>query len=67
MNTKAFIAGTLLTALFAGQSAFAGQASDQTVYAELTANTVVTDTASNDKVRYDAPVFTNEDTVSGRK
>ena len=72
MNTKAIIAGTLLTGLFtalvAGQSAFAGQDSDQSVYAELATNTTMTESVKNDKVRYDAPTFDNEDTViSGRK
>jgi len=64
MNTKAIIAGTLLTALFAGQSAFAGQDNDQGVFATDTAKT---ETVTTDKVRYDAPAFTNEVTVSGRK
>ena len=67
MNTKAIIAGTLLTALFAGQSAYAGQDNDQSVYAQLTANTAVTQSASADKVNYDAPSLTNEVFVSGRK
>ncbi|GAA0427242.1 hypothetical protein GCM10009133_39800 [Cocleimonas flava] len=68
MNTKAIIAGTLLTALFAGQSAIAGQDKDQTVYAELEAKTVVSNTSSSDKVRYDAPTSdTQYDVVSGRK
>ena len=55
MNTKAIIAGTLLTALFAGQSAFAGQDNDQGVFAT---NTVITQSVSADKVNYDAPTFT---------
>ncbi|WP_299875610.1 hypothetical protein [uncultured Cocleimonas sp.] len=68
MNTKAIIAGTLLTALFAGQSAFAGQDTDETVFAELTANTAVTQSASTDKVNYDAPtVDSSESVVSGKK
>ncbi|WP_299875613.1 hypothetical protein [uncultured Cocleimonas sp.] len=67
MNTKVIIAGTLLTALFAGQSALAGQDTDETVYAELTANTTVTQSASTDKVNYDVPSVTNEVFVSGRK
>ncbi|GAA0427247.1 hypothetical protein GCM10009133_39810 [Cocleimonas flava] len=67
-QTKAIIAGSILTALFACQSAYAGQDSDQTVYAELTANTVVTDTSSTDKVSYDAPTVDSQyDVVSGRK
>jgi len=67
-HTKAILAGTLLISLFAGQSAFAGQDTDQSVYAELATNTTITETAKNDKVRYDAPTFDNEETViSGRK
>ena len=65
MNTKAIIAGTLLTALFAGQSAFAGQDNDQGVFATVTEKT---ETVTTDKVRYDAPAFDNEyNVVSGRK
>ena len=67
MNTKttAILASTLLTALFASQSAIAGQDSDEGVFAELTANTV---TVTTDKVRYEAPTFDAADTVvSGRK
>ena len=65
MNTKALIASTLLTAVFAGQSAVAGQASDQGVFA---ANTAVTESVMTDKVNYDAPSFDYaETTVSGRK
>ena len=69
MNTKAIIASTLLTALFtalvAGQSAIAGQDSDQGVFAT---NSAVTQSVATDKVRYDAPTFDNTETVvSGRK
>ncbi|MEB8433231.1 hypothetical protein OO007_13415 [Cocleimonas sp. KMM 6892] len=68
MNTKAIIAGTLfttlVTALVAGQSAFAGQDNDQGVFAT---NTQATQTVSADKVNYDAPSVTNEVFVSGRK
>ena len=68
MNTKAIIAGTLLTALFtalvAGQSAYAGQDNDQGVFAT---NIEVTQSVSADKVNYDAPSVTNEVFVSGRK
>ena len=65
MNTKAIIASTLLTALFAGQSAIAGQASDTGVFAT---NTAVTESVSTDKVNYDAPSFDNaENIVSATK
>ncbi|WP_299875607.1 hypothetical protein [uncultured Cocleimonas sp.] len=64
MNTKAIIAGTLLTAFFAGQSAYAGQDNDQGVFAT---NIEVTQSVSADKVNYDAPSVTNEVIVSGRK
>ena len=64
-KTKAILASTLLTALFAGQSAIAGQDNDQGVFAT---NTVVTESVMTDKVRYDAPTFDYEETVvSGRK
>jgi len=64
-KTKAILASTLLTALFAGQSAIAGQDNDQGVFAT---NTAVTESAMTDKVRYDAPTFDYEETVvSGRK
>ena len=64
-KTKAILASTLLTALFAGQSAIAGQDTDGGVFAQLTANT---ETVTTDKVRYEAPTFDAEDTiVSGRK
>ena len=72
-KTKAIIAGTLLTALFAGQSAIAGQDNDQGVYAELSAKS---ETVMTDKVRYETPVvdtkFDTEhevgyDVISGRK
>ena len=64
-KTKAILASTLLTALFAGQTAIAGQDNDQGVFA---ADTAITESVTTDKVRYDAPVFDNEDTVvSGRK
>ena len=65
MNTKAIIASTLLTALVAGQSAIAGQDTDQGVFAT---NTEMTESVTTDKVRYDAPVLDNAETViSGRK
>ena len=65
IKTKAIIASTLLTALFAGQSAIAGQDTDQGVYAELSAKS---QTVMTDKVRYDAPVIDNDTAViSGRK
>ena len=67
MNTKAktILASTLLTALFAGQSAIAGQDNDQGVFAS---DTVIIESVMTDKVRYEAPVFYAEDTVvSGRK
>ncbi|WP_299876951.1 hypothetical protein [uncultured Cocleimonas sp.] len=53
-KTKAILASTLLTALFAGQSAIAGQDNDQGVFAT---NTVVTESVMTDKVRYDASTF----------
>ena len=68
MNTKTIIAGTLLTALFtalvAGQSAFAGQDTDNGVFAVPAASksTMV------QKVNYNAPSLEIEEmTVSGRK
>ena len=69
MNTKAIITSTLLTGLFtalvAGQSAIAGQDSDQGVFAT---NTAVTESVMIDKVNYDAPKLDNAETVvSGRK
>jgi len=69
MNTKAIIASTLLTGLFtalvAGQSAIAGQDTDQGVFAT---NTAMTESVMTDKVSYDTPVFDNAETVvSGRK
>ena len=64
-QTKAILASTLLTVLFAGQTAIAGQDNDQGFFATETA---ITESVTTDKVRYDAPVFDNEDTVvSGRK
>ena len=64
-KTKAILVSTLLTALFAGQTAIAGQDNDQGVFA---ADTAITESVTTDKVRYDAPVFDNEDNVvSGRK
>ena len=68
MNTKAIIAGTLLTALFttlvAGQSAFAGQDTDNGVYAAPAAS----ESAMTQKVNYQAPALQIEEmTVSGRK
>ncbi len=58
MNTKAIIASTLLTALFAGQSAIAGQDKDTGVYAELSAKN---HTVVMEKVNYSA---TSESTIS---
>jgi len=64
-QTKAILASTLLTVLFAGQTAIAGQDNDQGIFAT---DTAITESVTTDKVRYDAPVFDNEDTVvSGRK
>ena len=64
-QTKAILASTLLTALFAGQTAIAGQDNDQGVFAT---DTAITESVTTDKVRYETPVFDNEDTVvSGRK
>ena len=45
MNTKVIIAGTLLTALFAGQSAIAGQDRDNGYYE-------ATPTTSSERVNY---------------
>jgi len=65
MSTKAIIASALLTAVFAGQAAIAGQASDTGVFAT---NTEVTQSVVTDKVNYDAPSFDNSEiVVSGRK
>ncbi len=64
-QTKAILASTLFAALFASQSAIAGQDNDQGVFAE---DSAMTETVTNPKVRYDAPVFDAEETVvSGRK
>jgi len=64
MNTKAIIASTLLTVLFASQSAIAGQDHDNGLFAT---DTVVTESVMN-KVSYLAPtVDTNDTFVSGRK
>ena len=68
MNTKAIIAGTLLTALFtalvAGQSAFAGQNTDNGVFAAPAAS----ESTMVQKVNYQAPSMQIEEmTVSGRK
>ena len=71
-KTKAIIASTLLTALFAGQSAIAGQDNDDGVFAQLTANT---ESVTFDKVNYLAPtvetekaeVETEDTVISGRK
>ncbi len=65
IQTKAILASTLLTAIFAGSTAIAGQDNDRGVFAT---DTAMTETISTQKVRYDAPVFDAEDTVvSGRK
>ena len=65
MNTKAIIASTLLTALFAGQSAIAGQDHDNGVFAT---DTAATESVIINKVNYLAPtVDTNDTIVSGRK
>ena len=72
-KTKAILASTLLTALFAGQTAIAGQDNDDGVFATDTATT-----ESELRVNYIAPkvdtedtrasTFDNEDNViSGRK
>ena len=60
MNTKAkiILASTLLTALFAGQSAIAGQDTDEGVYA--TTDTATTETTL--KVNYEAPKVDTENT-----
>ena len=64
-KTKAILASTLLTALFAGQSAIAGQDNDQGVYS---VNTATTESVMIQKVNYLAPtVDTNDTVVSGRK
>ncbi|WP_299876948.1 hypothetical protein [uncultured Cocleimonas sp.] len=51
MNTKAIIASTLLTAVFAGQSAIAGQNIEGSVYAELSAKS---QSVMMEKVNYSA-------------
>ena len=69
-KTKAILASTLLTALFVGQSAIAGQDNDEGVFAQLTANT---ESVSTDKVNYIAPIVEDDQVeaeeiiVSGRK
>ncbi|WP_299877367.1 hypothetical protein [uncultured Cocleimonas sp.] len=64
MNTKAIIAATLLTALVAGQSAIAGQDTDNGVFATAAAS----ESTMVQKVNYQAPSFEVEEmTVSGRK
>ncbi len=69
-KTKAILASTLLTALFAGQSAIAGQDNDEGVFAELTANS---ESETIKKVNYLAPkvetqeVEAKDTVVSGRK
>ncbi len=64
MNTKAIIASTLLTALFAGQSAIAGQNIDNGVFAAPAAS----ESSMVQKVSYLAPtVDSNDAVVSGRK
>ena len=66
MNTKAIIAGTLLTALFAGQSAIAGQDNNNGVFATNSATS--SESAMFQKVSYLAPtVDSNDAVVSGRK
>ena len=63
MNTKAIIAATLLTALFAGQSAIAGQDSDNGVFAAATSESTMVQ-----KVNYQAPSLEIEEmAISGRK
>ena len=65
MHTKAIIASTLLTTVFASQSAIAGQDSDQGVFAT---NTAVTESVMTDKVNYETPTLDSAETVvSGRK
>ena len=64
MNTKVIIASTLLTALFAGQSAIAGQNIDNGVFATPAAS----ESTMVQKVNYQAPSLEIETmTVSGRK
>ncbi len=58
MNTKAIIASTLLTAVFAGQSAIAGQNNDNGVFAELSGKS---QTVMMDKVNYST---SSESTIS---
>ena len=66
MNTKAIITSTLLTALFAGQSAIAGQDNDNSVFAANSAAS--SESVMIQKVNYLAPtVDTNDTVVSGRK
>ena len=64
MNTKVIIASTLLTALFAGQSAIAGQNIDNGVFAAP----ATSESSMVQKVSYLAPtVDSNDAVVSGRK
>ncbi len=65
INTKAIIASTLLTALFAGTSAIAG---DNDHFAAADYETAITSVVMQ-KVSYQAPsVSTNDDSVlSGKK
>ena len=69
-KTKAILASTLLTALFAGQSAIAGQDNDQGVFAS---DTAITESVMTDKVNYIAPIVEDDQVeaeeiiVSGRK
>ena len=66
MNTKAIIASTLLTALFAGQSAIAGQNIDNGAFVADSA--VTSESVMIQKVSYLAPtVDTNDTGISGRK
>ena len=67
MNTKAkaILASTLLTALFAGQSAIAGQDNDHGVFAAASATS---ESTMVQKVNYQAPSLEIEEMViSGRK
>ncbi len=69
-KTKVILASTLLTALFSGQSAIAGQDNDDGPFAELTENT---ESVTIKKMNYLAPtvetdvVEAEDKVVSGRK
>ena len=64
-KTKAILASTLLTALFAGQSAIAGQDIDHGVFAAASATS---ESTMVQKVNYQAPSLEMEEMViSGRK